>query len=138
VTTYAEVGPEDHDVAVFLVQHLQFINIWRLPLKAWVAREDGRIVAVMTFDNITYPAIHVIVADPDSRPFMRIAKLWLMAYQWFKDIQVPLICAPVFNHLHHFQSLVRRLGFRKIGVETNDAGVEVETIYGYFFNEESA
>lgn len=136
MTTYDEVGPEDRDVAAYLAGRLDVINIWRLPLNAWVARQDGEIVAVLVFTNVRYPAIHFCVAHPERRPFMRIAKLWLMAYEWFKVKQIPLVCASVFNHLHHFKSLVRRLGFRQIGVELNDKGEEIETIYGYFFNEE--
>ena len=134
MTTYAEVGPDDRDVALFLVHNLHRINIWRLPLKAWVARRDETILAVLTFDHVTYPAIHVITA-PDTRPFVAILKLWYMAKDWFEAIGMPLICAPVFTTLHHFQSLLRRLGFVEIGEETNAAGKKVETIYGYYLKE---
>jgi hypothetical protein len=136
VTTYSEVTADDKDVAIYLATRIDVVNIWRLPLKAWVARQDGKIVAVMIFDNVTYPAIHILVPDPNSRPFMRIVKLWLIAYKYFKSIKMPIICAPVPTHLHHFKSLVRRLGFREVGEERDDNNVVVEIIYGYHFNEE--
>jgi hypothetical protein len=135
MTTYTEVGPDDHDVALFLVHHLNRINIWRLPLKAWVARQDDEIVAVLTFENVTYPAIHFILNEKFPRPFVRVMKLWLMAYGWFEEIGIPLVCAPVFDHLRHFQALIRKLGFRRVGVETTTTGAVVETIYAYHFKE---
>jgi len=134
VTTYTEVGPDDRDVALFLVNHLQRINIWRLPLKAWVARQDGEIVVVLTFENVTYPAIHIITNDKFPRPFMRVIKLWRIAEAWFRAAGMPMVAAPVFNHLYHFQSLLRRFGFTKIGEEYED-GHPVETVYGYNFKE---
>lgn len=136
MTTYNEVTGADTDVAVFLAHRLDIINIWRLPLKAWVARQDGEIVAVLAFTNVDYPAIHFMVANPATRPFMRLIKLWLMAYEWCKSIKLPLVCAPVYNHLRHFQSIIRRLGFRKIGEERDANNQVVEVIYGYHFNEE--
>lgn len=137
MTTYSEVGPTDSDVALFLATQLQVINIWSLPLKAWVARQDGEIVVVLIFTNVQYPAIHFCKRDPDSRPFMRLIKLWLMAYEYFKSIKLPIVCAPVFVHLHHYQSILRRLGFTKAGEEKNPDGSVAEVIYGYDFTTES-
>lgn len=132
MTTYAEVTEADRDVALFLVNNINRINIWRLPLKAWVARRDEKITAVLTFDNITYPSIHVIVAPDAGRPFVALLKLWYMALEWFASIDMPMICAPVFIHLHHFQSLLRRLGFVKVGEERDDDNRVTEIIYAYY------
>lgn len=134
MTTYAEVGPDDRDVALFLVYHLNRINIWRLPLKAWVARRNGEILAVLTFDNITYPAIHIIL-QPRTRPIVAILKLWYLARDWFTAIGMPMVCAPVFTYLHHFQSLLRRVGFVKVGEERDKNNRVCEIIYGYYFKE---
>lgn len=138
MTTYDEVTAAMPDVAVFLAKNIHAINIWRLPLKAWVARQDGEIVAVLTFTNVVYPALHFILAEPKSRPFMRLLKLWLMAREWFLANSFPMIAAPVFNYLHHYRHMMERFGFTKIGEESDMDGNIVETIYGYDFTKERA
>lgn len=135
MTTYSEVGPDDTEVAAFLASQLHILNIWRLPLKAFVAKQDGKPIAVMAITCVQYPAIHLLVVDPATRPFMRITKLWYLARDWMRSINMPMICAPVFAHLHHFQFLVRKLGFEKIGEEMDENGNTVENIYAYYFKE---
>lgn len=128
MTEYAEVG-SDRDVAVFLAQQLHVINIWKLPLAAWVAREDGKIVAILALTNVDYPAIHLFKASPNARVFMRIFKLWEMAKGWMIARNFPVVAAPVAPHLYHFQSILRKLGFEKVGVEKDTVGNVVEVIY---------
>lgn len=130
MTTYAEVTAEDHDVAAFLAAQIHVLNIWRLPRAAWVARQDGAIIAVLVLTNVDYPAIHLFKRDPDERPFMRIVKLWRLAKAWLIEHRIPIVVAPIHPHLHHFGSLLRRLGFTKAGVESDDDGVR-EIIYAY-------
>lgn len=136
MTTYAEAGAEK-DVAVFLAQQLHVLNIWSLPKAAWVAREDGEIVAVLVLTCVEYPALHVFLARADARPFMRIMKLWRLAQAWLRANDVPAIFAPVYAHLRHFQSLMRRLGWKRCGEESDANGNVLEVIYAYRFGEPS-
>lgn len=135
MTSYSEVGAEDRDVAIFLATQLQTINVWRLPLKTWVARQEGKIIAALVLTCVDYPAVHLLIADPTSRPFMRAAKLWKLAALWMRSIDMPMVCAPIFATLHHFQSLARKLGFVHIGDSFDDNGNPIETIYAYYFKE---
>lgn len=127
-TTYTEAAGE-RDVAAFLAARANQLNLWKLPLKVWVARQGDEIVAALTLNSLDYLSISLIVGDPTQRPFMRIVKLWRMADRWLREHGVPVVCAPVRNTDPHFQSLLRRLGFVKVGVETDADGNEVETIY---------
>ena len=99
----------------------------------------------MRVNGRTIPREAVVALVEELRAELRLAGIalthfefvTLMAFEWFKSIGMPMVCAPVFNHLHHFQSLLRRLGFRKIGIEHTPDGIPTETIYGYFFTEET-
>jgi hypothetical protein len=129
-TVYAEVTPTDTDVAVFLCDHLADINVWNLPVKMWVARQDGAIVALMMLHSRPAVYLDLILAHPEQRPFMRILRLWQMAQRWLDALGVPLVCVTIRNELVHYQSLVRRVGFEPVGVQCDANGTEVETIYG--------
>ena len=130
-STYSEVSAEDRDVAAFMVAHLNDMSIWRLPVCMWVARDgEGNIVAVLALNCVTYPTLDLTLADPSARPFMRILKLWHMAEAWLQARGVPLIACSIRDSQAHFQSLVRRYGFVKIGVEKDHDGNQVETIFG--------
>lgn len=129
MTTYTEVIAADRDVAAFIASHLDSVNILKLPLKMWVARQDNAIVAVMMLKVDPYPSLDLILANPKSRPFMRVLRLWQMAEKWLREHGVPIICASIHNSLQHYQSLVRRFGFEQIGEEVDTAGNAVETVY---------
>lgn len=135
MTSYAEVTAADRDVAAFLATQLHVLNIWRLPRAAWVARQDGAIVAVLVLTNVDYPAIHLLLPPGSARPFMRIVKLWRLAKAWLASHNVPVVAAPVYVQLRHFQSLLRRLGFVKAGEESDENGTVLEVIYAYTFKE---
>lgn len=135
MTTYTEVG-EERDVAAFLARQLHVLNIWSLPKTAWVARQDGEIVAVLALTCVEYPALHFFIAKPGDRPFMRLLKLWRLAQTWLRAHRVPVICAPVFAHLRHYQSLLRRAGWERWGEVSDADGNVVEVIYAYTFTHE--
>jgi hypothetical protein len=128
-TEYFEARAADTDVAIFVASHVDQINIWALPHKIWAAREDGKIVALLTLSTFPYVAIDLIVGDPSTRPFMRILRLWRVAEQWLSEHKVPVVCAPIKEHMLHFQSLVRRLGFIPGGEEIDEDGTVLETIF---------
>lgn len=135
-TAYAEVLGTDTDVAAFVAAHPYDLNLYRLPVKMWVARQGGshNIVAVLMLKVDPYVSVDLIVAEPKTRPFMRIVKLWRMAEAWLKERNVPICCVSIHNSQVHFQSLVRRLGFEKIGDEENIYGQPVETIFAKSLN----
>jgi hypothetical protein len=128
-TEYFEVRPQDTDVGAFLASHVNQINIWALPSKIWAAREDGKIVALLTLTTFPYVAIDLIIGDPASRPFMRILRLWRVAEQWLSEQRVPAVCAPIKEYMLHFQTLVKRLGFVPGGEELDEDGNVIETIF---------
>lgn len=130
MTTYSEVGAEK-DVAVFLARQLHVLNIWSLPKMAWVAREDGAIVAVLVLTCVEFPTLHLFLAEPAARPFMRIMKLWGLAKTWLRAHDIPAVCAPVYTHLRHYQSLLRRAGWYRCGEESDENGNVLEVIYAY-------
>lgn len=132
-TTYSEAAGE-RDVAAFLAARADQLNLWKLPIKVWVARQGGAIVAALTLNAGDYLSVTLISADPAQRAFMRFARLWKLASTWLAANAVPIVCAPVRNTDRHFQSILRRLGFTKVGVEKSDAGEEVETIYAKSFS----
>jgi hypothetical protein len=101
----------------------------------WVAKDETGIVALLMLKTVPYLSLDMIVAHPDSRPFMRIIKLWRMAEAWLKAQKVPMVAVSVFNTLQHYQSILRRMGFEKIGEEADDDGNAIETIYGKTFIE---
>lgn len=131
MTTYAEVTADDRDVAVYLAAQLHVLNIWRLPRAAWVARDNDEIIAVLVLTNVDYPALHLFLPHPETRPFIRILRLWELAKTWLRAHAIPVVAAPVFAHLRHFQSLLRRVGFRLVGQETDAAGNVIEVVYAY-------
>ena len=133
MTTYGEVGAADRDVAAFLASQLHVLNIWSLPKMAWVARDEGAIVAVLVLTNVDYPTLHLFLANPATRPFMRIMKLWAMAKAWLRSHDIPAVCAPVYAHLRHYQSLLRRAGWRRCGEESDANGNVLEVLYAYTF-----
>lgn len=126
-TTYCEVGNDDMDAAAFIAAHPYELNLFNLPVKAWVAREDGNIVAVLMLRKPAH--LDAIVADPDARPFMRLLKLYRIAEAWLKAAGVPIICVEINDTRRHFQSLMKRIGFEKIGANDNVFGVPVETVF---------
>jgi hypothetical protein len=129
-TTYHEVEPTDRSVVAFLCAQLGRLDVYNLPKKAWVARRDEDIIAVLTFRPSPVPSIDLFVADPLARPFMRIMKLWRVARQWLDAHNVPLVCASVKNCDVHWQELLQRIGFEPVGEEFNADGEAVETIFG--------
>jgi hypothetical protein len=128
-TVYADVTRDDVDVAAFVAAHPHTINLRALPVKMWVARQGGAIVAVLMLSTVPYVCLDLILADPASRPFFRIINLWFMAEDWLKSRRVPIICIAIHNSLAHYQSLVRRFGFEKVGVEPNGLDEPVETVF---------
>lgn len=129
-TTYTAVTANEADVAAFLAYHLDTINIWSLPAKLWAARQDGMLVAVLMLKTRPYLSLDLVVANPATRPFMRIMKLYLLAETWLRANNVPMVSVSILNTNAHFQSLARRLGYQKIGEESDANGNVVETIYG--------
>ncbi len=129
-TVYSAVSGADVDVAAFMAARVNDMNVWKLPLQMWVARDASGIVAVLALNCIDFPTLDLTLADPTTRPFMRILKLWHLAEAWLVERGVPLIACSIRDSQAHFQSLVRRYGFVKIGVEYDDDGNQVETILG--------
>lgn len=129
-STYTEVSADDRDVALFITQHLDSVNLYKLPVKMWAAREGDTIIAVMMLKTDPYPSLDLIVANPKSRPFMRIFKLLRVAEAWLRAQHVPMIALSIKTTRVHFQSLVRRLGYKEIGTELDEHGTVVETIFG--------
>jgi len=128
-TDYAEVTDTDTDVATFITQHLDSVNLYHLPIKMWVARHDGTIIALLMLKTDPYVSIDLIVADPDSRPFMRILRLWQIAEVWLIEHNVPIVATSIHNSRAHFQDLVKRAGFEVVGSEADNDGKIVETIF---------
>ncbi len=130
-TVYSEVSADDRDVAAFVVQHLQLLDLTHLPVKMWVARLGSRIEAVLMLTTHPFPSLDMVVANKKARPFMRIMRLWLLAEEWLNSVGVPIIAISINNTDSHFQSLARRFGFEKIGTVTdNKTGYETETLFG--------
>jgi hypothetical protein len=134
-TEYSEVTPMDRDVAAFVAARPWALNLWKLPVKMWVARENNEetkcneIVAVLMLNTHPYLALDLVAANPAARPFMRIMRLWLMAEDWLKMIGAPIVCVTINDTNAHYQSIIRRLGFEKSGIETDKNGNQVETIF---------
>jgi hypothetical protein len=135
MTEYAEVTGEDRDVAAFVAAHSQDINLFRLPVKMWVAREDDdetackEIVAVLMLSTYPYLCLDLIVRKPETRPFMRIMRLWLMAEDWLKFIGAPAVAVSILDTNPYYQCIIRRLGFEPSGVEYDANGNAVETVF---------
>ena len=131
MTTYTEVGPDDRETLAFLCEHaIGNVNLYHLPVKMWVAKDSTGIVALLMLNTIPYLSLDLITAHPETRPFMRIIKLWRMAESWLKAQNAPMVAVSIHNTLQHYQMLLRRLGFVKIGEESDKDGNVVETIYG--------
>jgi hypothetical protein len=134
-TEYSEVTPKDRDVAAFVAARPWELNLWKLPAKMWVARENNEntkcneIIAVLMLNTHPYLAIDLIVANKPARPFMRIMRLYLMAEDWLKMINAPIVCIAIRDTDAHFQSIVRRLGFVKEGIEVDKNGNQIETVF---------
>jgi hypothetical protein len=129
-STYSEVTASDRDVALFLAASPHAVNFYALPVKAWVARENGRMVAILMLKTQPYLSLDLVRVDEASRPFMRILKLYRMAEAWLKERKVPIVAVAIRDDSRHFQSLVRRFGFVPIGASQDDDGNQVETIFG--------
>jgi hypothetical protein len=134
-TEYSEVTPKDRDVAAFVAARPWELNLWKLPAKLWVARENNEethcneIIAVLMLNTHPYLAIDLIVADKVKRPFMRIMRLYLMAEDWLKMIGAKIVCIAIRDTDVHFQSLIKRLGYEKAGVESDNDGNQIETVF---------
>lgn len=128
-TTYHEVTADDRDVAAFIASRPLSINLLSLPAKMWVARYGPRIVAVMMLNTTPYLSIDVEQADRSTRSFVRLYKLYRLVETWLRIHEIPAVCITVTNTDAHFQSIVRRLGYVKAGVEVDDNGNEIETVF---------
>src|SRR5262245_40638540 len=92
MTTYSELAATDTDVAAFLAARA---DRWLpFPTQMWVAREDGRIVALLMLSTFQYVALHLVCAPTAKRPFMRIYKLLRLAEGWLAANRIPIVCAP--------------------------------------------
>lgn len=130
MTSYEEVQPTDRAVAQFIAARApQIFNVYHPPIQYWVARRDGEIVALLALSVEPYLSLDLVRADPRSRPFMVILKLWKLAEAWLRARNVPAIAVTILDTSLHFQDLVKRMGFEPCGVETNTAGEPVETIF---------
>ena len=128
-TTYHEVTADDRDVAAFIASRPLSINLLALPAKMWVARYGPRIVAVMMLNTAPYLSIDVEQADRSTRSFVRLYKLYQMVEAWLRIHEIPAVCITITNTDAHFQSIIRRLGYVKAGVEVDDNGNEIETVF---------
>ena len=138
MTTYTDVTADDQETLAFLCAHaIGNVNLYHLPVKMWVAKDETGIVALLMLKTVPYLSLDLIVAHPETRPFMRILRLWQTAEKWLKAQNVPMVATSVFNTLQHYQSLLRRMGWVKIGEELDDNGTAVETIYGKTFQPEA-
>ena len=133
MTEYAEAGASDVDIALYIANNPQCVNVLCLPVKIWAARQNSELVALLLLKTAPYISLDLFVVRPETHPFMRMFKLLHKAEEWLQNHAVPMVCIAIHNSNRHFQALVRRLGYAECGNEIDENGIENTTIYAKYF-----